>query len=76
VNVPIYYYEVNKIAPVIYCRVPGAPGLGQPWSQWYLAGGTAILETAIGTTDSLDLFLMEVFMDSVGRYVFIAYGID
>jgi len=75
VAVPVYYYELNKVAPVIYCLVPGAAGPGQPWSQWYLANGTAITETAIGTTDSLDLFLMEVFSDADGRYAFIAYGI-
>jgi len=75
VGVPVYYYELNKIAPVIYCLVPGAAGPSQPWSQWYLANGAAIPETAMGNTDGLDLFLIEVFLDADGRYVFIAYGV-
>jgi len=75
VNVPVYYYEVNKIARVVYCGVPGAAGLGEPWSQWCLANGSAIPEAAIGTTDGLDLFLIEMFPDPEGRCVFIAYGI-
>ena len=75
VGVPVYYYELNKIAPILYCNVPGARGPGQPWSQWYLANGTAIAETAMGTSDTLDLFLIEAFVDEKGRLIFIAYGI-
>ncbi|HDI53262.1 MAG TPA: hypothetical protein ENF89_03810 [Candidatus Bathyarchaeota archaeon] len=75
VGVPVYYYELNKIAPVIYCLVPGARGSGEPWAQWYRADGTAIVETAMGTNETRDLFLIETFMDEEGRPVFIAYGI-
>ncbi|KYH37266.1 MAG: hypothetical protein AYL28_005380, partial [Candidatus Bathyarchaeota archaeon B23] len=75
VSVPVYYYELSKMAPVVYCNVPGARRAGEPWAQWYRADGTAITETAIGTTDTLDLFLMEVFFDDEGRPIFIAYGI-
>jgi len=76
VNVPVYYYEVNKIAPVIYCGVPGARGPGQPWSQWYLANGMAITEAAMGTDEHNDLFLIEMFNDCNDRHIFNAYGID
>jgi len=75
VNVPIYYYEVNKIAPVIYSGVPGAAAPGQPWAQWYFANGTAIQASALGNDEHNDLFLMEVFKDGDGRYVLLAYGI-
>lgn len=75
VNVPVYYYELNKIAPVVWGGVPGAVGPGEPWSHWYLANGTSITETAVEISDVLDLFLIEVFEDSDGRYVFIAYGL-
>lgn len=75
VNVAIYYYEVNKIAPVIYCGVPDAAGPGQPWAQWYHANGTAIQASAIGNDEHNDLFLIEIFKDNEGRYVFFAYGI-
>jgi parallel beta-helix repeat protein len=76
VSSPVYYYEVNKIAPVIYNGVPGAQGGGEPWSQWYLANGSAITEAAMGTDEHNDLFLMESFVDDDGRVVVIAYGID
>jgi len=76
VNVPVYYYEVNKMAPVIYCGVPGARGPGQPWSQWYLANGMAITEAAMGTDEHNDLFLIEMFNDCNDRHIFNAYGID
>jgi len=75
VDQPVYYYEVNKIAPVVYCAVPGAGGSGEPWSQWYRRDGTAITESAMGTTDHLDLFLVELFCDDEGRFVFIVYGV-
>lgn len=75
VNIPIYHYEVNKIAPVIHRGVPGAQGSGEPWAQWYLANGTALTKTAIGINDTLDLFLVEIFKDVEGRYVFISYGL-
>lgn len=75
VNVPVYYYEVNKIAPVLYCGVPGAVGKDEPWSQWYLANGSAITETALRIDKQNDLFLIETFQDSEGRYIFITYGI-
>lgn len=74
VNVPVCYYEFNKITPVTWCFVPGARGPGEPWSQWYLANGNAITETAIETSESLDLFVIEVFEDLDGRYTYLAYG--
>jgi parallel beta-helix repeat protein len=76
VSSPVYYYEVNKIAPVIYSGVPGAAGGGEPWSQWYLANGSAITEAAMGTDEHNDLFLMESFVDNGSRTVVLAYGID
>jgi len=75
VDQPVYYYEVDKTAPVIYCGVPGAAGPEQPWSQWYHNDGKAITETAIGTTEHLDLFLIELFCDHQGRYILIVYGV-
>ncbi|MEM2126973.1 MAG: ABC transporter substrate-binding protein [Candidatus Bathyarchaeia archaeon] len=75
VNRAVYYYELNKIAPVVWVGVPGAVGPGQPWAQWYLADGRAINETAIYTSKTLDMFVIEVFVDLGGRYVFIAYGV-
>ena len=75
VSQPVFYYEVNRIAPVVYCMVPGARGPGEPWAQWYRNDGTAIVETAMGTSEYLDLFLVEIFCDEEGRYVFIIYGV-
>lgn len=75
VNIPVYYYEVNKIAPVIHRGVPGAKGPGEPWAQWYLANGTALTKTSFDFNDTQDLFLVETFRDIEGRYVFIAYGL-
>jgi len=75
VNVLVYYYEVNKMAPVIHGAVPGAARQGQPWSQWYHANGSAIVEAAIAVDEHNDLFLIEMFEDTDGRYVFLAYGI-
>jgi hypothetical protein len=76
VSAPVYYFEVNKIAPVIYGGVPGAAGGGEPWSQWYLTNGSAITEAAMSTDEHNDLFLMESFVDNNGRNVVLAYGID
>jgi hypothetical protein len=75
VSVPVMFYELNKHAPVVYCGVNGSRGVGEPWSQWYFANGTSITETAIGTDNSTDLFLMEVFKDDENRYVLLSYGI-
>ena len=76
VNVPVYYYEVNKIAPVIHWSTPGAQGPGQPWSLWYYANGTSITSTAAGIDEHNDYFLIEMFKDSDGRNVLLAYGIS
>lgn len=76
VNVAVYYYEVNKIAPVIHVDTIGARGPGEPWSLWYYQNGTSITETAAGIDEHNDYFLIEVFKDSEGRDVFIAYGIS
>jgi hypothetical protein len=76
VNVPVYYYEVNKIAPVIHVDTTGARGPGEPWSLWYYQNGTSITQTAAGIDEHNDYFLIEVFKDSEERNVFIAYGIS
>jgi hypothetical protein len=75
VNVPVYYYERNKIAPLVYCMVPDAHPPGEPWSQWYLANGSTIPESALDPKrGDYDLFIIEIFEDLQGRKVFIAYG--
>jgi hypothetical protein len=76
VNVPVYYYEVNKIAPVIHVDTPGARGPGEPWSLWYYKNGTSITATAAGIDEHNDFFLVEVFRDGGGRNVLLAYGIS
>jgi hypothetical protein len=76
VNVPVYYYEVNKVAPVLHVDTPGARGAGEPWSLWYYQNGTSITATAAGIDEHNDYFLIEVFKDSDGRNVLIAYGIS
>jgi hypothetical protein len=76
VNVPVYYYEVNKIAPVLHVDTPGARGAGEPWSLWYYQNGTSITQTAAGIDEHNDYFLIEVFKDSDGRNVLFAYGIS
>jgi hypothetical protein len=76
VNVAVYYYEVNKVAPVIHCETAGAPGPGEPWSLWYYQNGTSITQTAAGIDEHNDYFLIEIFEDGEGRNVFIAYGIS
>jgi hypothetical protein len=75
VNVPVYYYEVNKVAPVLHVDTPGARGAGEPWSLWYYQNGTSITATAAGIDEHNDYFLIEVFKDSNGRNVLFAYGI-
>lgn len=76
VSVPVYYYELYKIAPVIYCYIPGSHVPSEPWSLWYYANGTCIAATATGIDDHHDLFLIEIFKDSEGRNVIIAYGVS
>lgn len=75
VNVVVYYYESQGIAPVAHGSVPGAAGEGEPWSQWYLANGSSITESAMEFDEHNDLFLVEVFTDRRGREVFICYGV-
>jgi hypothetical protein len=76
VNVPVYYYELTKIAPIIHCDTPGSHEPGEPWSLWYYANGTSITATAAGIDEHNDFFLIEVFKDSDGRNVLLAYGIS
>jgi len=76
VNVLIYYYELTKTAPIIHCDTPGSHGPGEPWSLWYYANGTSITATAAGIDEHNDFFLIEVFKDSDGRNVLLAYGIS
>jgi hypothetical protein len=76
VNVPVYYYEVNKVAPVLHVDTPGARGAGEPWSLWYYQNGTSITATAAGIDEHNDYFLIEVFKDGDGRNVLLAYGIS
>ena len=75
VNVPVYHYEGEGIAPVVHDVVPGASGQNEPWSQWYLNDGTSIRQTAKHPDEGNDMFLIEVFKDEAGRDVLIAYGI-
>lgn len=75
VNVAVYYYELTKTAPVLYCDTPGSHEPSEPWSSWYYANGTSITETATGINEHRDFFLIEVFQDMDGRYVLLAYGI-
>jgi hypothetical protein len=76
VNVAVYYYELNKVAPVLHVDTPGARGAGEPWSLWYYANGTSITATAAGIDEHNDHFLIEVFKDGDGRNVLLAYGIS
>jgi C1A family cysteine protease len=76
VNVPVYYYELTKTAPIIHCSTPGSHELNEPWSLWYYANGTSITATAADVDEHNDFFLIEVFQDMDGRYVLLAYGIS
>lgn len=71
VHAQMAYYESSRIAPVFLSG-------DETRLFWVTANGTVIQETTTSKTSltaSEDLFLLEVFLDPEGNYVFAGYGL-
>lgn len=70
VNALVYYYEVNRIAPLYWRNVGGI-------NYWYEADGTCLEETALSYTDiqaGQDMFIVESLIDESGNKILAIYG--